>query len=233
MPDDRKDPRPKSELTLLPEVQGRIGDALATETLWDAWKFRRKTQAAITSLAAQQRLATATSACVQEHVRALASINQFFEAAMALQARKDMAVEIYDNQVTEERDRLAEAEHKRKLVQARRAKELLEADRQTLDAKHGLEATKKFKPIKFALGQQRAEARMKDAEVDRATAETAIARLAQELRSGGTTDKTLDQLLEERIAKLQAKMREDAADGEDTVETHSQLQLLKKLAQVS
>lgn len=214
----------------LPEVQGRMANALSTETFVEAWKFRRKSYAATSSLAAQQQLAAATTACTEEHIKALGALSRFHDATVALQVRKDLAGEFYANHADDERERLTEAEHKRALAEQRRKKEMLDAKRQAVEAQHSLEATKLFKELKFELGRIRMRARHNDAEVDGKTAEAAVVKIAGELtKLTRQQNPDLATWLDERIVLTEVAIEEEAADGETTTDKRAELTVLRKL----
>jgi len=214
----------------LPELQGGIKGALATEGVLDAWAFRRKTNAAASSLAAQRQLASATTACIDEHIKALGALGRYHEATVALQVRKDLASDFYANHESAERDRLTEAAHQRFLAEQRRKKEMLDAKREALEAQHSLEATRLFKELKFELGRIRMRARHSDAEVDGKTAEAAVVKIAGELtKLTQQQSPDLATWLDQRIVLTEVAIEEDAADGETVTEKRAELAVLRKL----
>ncbi len=214
----------------LPEVQGGMGKALSTETFVDAWKFRRQSNASISALGAQQGLAAATTACIEEHIKGIGALSRFHDASVALQVSKDLASETYDNHTSEERERLAEAEHRRALADQRRKKEMLDAKRQALEAQHSLEATKMFKALKFELGRIRMQARQNDAEVDGKTAEAAVVKIAGELtKLTQQQSPNLATWLDQRIVLTEVAIEEETADGETVTEKRAELAVLRKL----
>lgn len=221
---------PMPPVVPLPELQGRMAKALSTDTFMEAWRFRRESSATISALAAQQRLATATSACIEEHIKALGTLGRFHDATVALQVRKDLAGETYDNHASEERERLTEAAHRRALAEQRRKKEMLEAKRQTVEAQHSLEATRLFKELKFELGRIRMRARQNDAEVDGKTAEAAVVKIAGELtKLTQQQSPDLSTWLNQRIVLTEVAIEEEAADGETVTDKRAELSVLRKL----
>jgi hypothetical protein len=214
----------------LPAVQNRITDALAIPTGREARRLRRKTNAAVAALAQQQYLASATTACVDEHVKMLGALSRFHDAALVFQVRQDLSGEFYDNQATEERERLIEAEHRRALAEHRRQKEILDAKRQTIESQHSLEATELFKEPKFELGRIRMRARQQDAEIDSKTAEAAVVKIAGELAKLAQQEApNIAAWIDQRIAMTEVAIEEKIADGDTATELRAELAFLRKL----
>jgi len=143
--------------------------------------------------------------------------------------RQAVSDELYANEVNRQYDLIAEDQHLRLQSERRRMRESLEAELAVLEAKHNIEAKRKFKTQKFKIGEARAEARKKDAEVDKATAEAAAFEIEQRQRRAAPKRGNIAQLLEENITALQETIAERDADGEDTADLHAELQALRRL----
>jgi hypothetical protein len=212
------------------EVQTRLRHALTVQSPQEARALARSTRASINSLEWQGAYAHALSACINAHTNVVTAMDRLYAAAITFQARRDQRDEIDEKQVIEEADAVDEAEHKRALAKKRREKELLDADQAVLKAKHALEATGEFKDTKFELGRVRAEARRRDAQVEKTTAEAAILKLAEEIKNAsGKNEGQIIDWLEDRIVASEAKLRELEADGADTTDCRVALQVMRKL----
>ena len=158
------------------DIEGRLSEASNVRSHWHAWRLETEVAAAVVAMAAEAKHARAVVACLDEHTQAMAAMNRFFDAALEMQVRRDLANENYESQATGERDRFLEAGHIRALEGKRRDKEQLLADRESLSAKHGLQAERVFKRERFALGQKRIESRIAEAHVGVAVARNAAGR---------------------------------------------------------
>ena len=143
--------------------------------------------------------------------------------------RQELSAELFGGEIDRQRNVAEEAKHQRALAAKRREMELLESDQKVLQAKHSLEATKKFKAMKFKLGEVRAEARQRDAEVDKATAEAAASELGQKRQGAGNEGNPAAAWLDQHISALQDKIKNGDADGEDTAQLHADLEVLRRL----
>jgi hypothetical protein len=151
--------------------------------------------------------------------------------------RQHLAGELFDSEIARQRATVEEERHQHLLAEARRDKEILEAEKwkleaeaKKLDAKHSLEAIKKFKPLRFKLGRARTEARQKDAEADKAAAEAAAFELGQKTRkAAGTDDGAVANWLNERIGALRDQITTSEADGGDTTKLRADLEALMRL----
>ena len=144
-------------------------------------------------------------------------------AADALLRRADKVAELAFRHVIGEEvqnNRIAEERHKFELDELRRKTEILEAERRVQDAKHSLEATKKFKPKKFELGQARLEARIADSHVD-----VAVARAA----GGGAADQPKGDPAAEIVRQLDKLIEQRLADGNDNAKLTTFLDKMRKI----
>jgi len=167
----------------------------------------------------------------------LGKIEHAQNAALVQGARQHLAGELFDGEIERQRAKVEEERHQRLLAEARRDREILEAEKskleaetRKLDAKHSLEAIKKFKPLKFKLGRARTEARQKDAEADKAAAEAAASELGQKTRKAtGSDESAVAAWLNERISALQDQIKNGEADGTDTTKLRADLDALMRL----
>jgi hypothetical protein len=219
---------------VITQVQRRIADASNVRSLLKCIFLQARARYAIDAMAAQAIHAAAVAACVDEHVKVLQAMDRFYEASLQLQMRRDLAAEIYESHADGEREQLVEAKHKRDLAELRRERDRLEREREAISARHGVEAEKKFKAVKFALGRQRLAGRIAEAYVSLAVARTAAGQPADWLPSLGTNEVTEISVLHGLMDKKQREIEEREADGKDTAERRVQLAKLKEvLASVS
>jgi hypothetical protein len=212
------------------EIQRRVVEAGNVKSGWAAWRHETEAAAAATALQAEVTRAQAVVACIEEQTKAMAAMDTFLDAALKTQVRRDLANQNYESQTSDEQDRFSEAAHRRFLTFKRREKEQFLADRETLTAKHGLQAERVFKRERFALGQKRIESKIAEAHVGVAVARTAAGEspVAKEPRDK-TTEAALLGLL---ITRKQKEIAEAEADGKDTAEQRLQLAEVNKLLEL-
>ncbi len=216
-----------SHADVITQVQKRITEASNVTGFFESLGFEARADNAAYAMRAQVAHAQAVVACVDEHAKVLAAMDRFFEATLQTQMRRDLAAEIYSSRAQDERDRFVEAEHKRDLARLRREKERFEAERETISARHGVEAERKFKAVKFALGKQRLAGRIAEAHVSVAVARTAAGEPSTWEPSLTTNEPTEVSILHGLIEKKQQQIDEYEADGKDTNEQRDQLAKLK------
>ena len=216
-----------SHADVITQVQRRITEASNVTGFFESLRFEARADNAAYAMRAQVAHAQAVVACVDEHAKVLAAMDRFFEATLQTQMRRDLAAEIYSSRAQDERDRFVEAEHKRDLARLRREKERFEAERETISARHGVEAERKFKAVKFALGKQRLAGRIAEAHVSVAVARTAAGEPSTWEPSLTTNEPTEVSILHGLIEKKQQQIDEYEADGKDTNEQRDQLAKLK------
>jgi hypothetical protein len=218
---------------VITQVQRRIADASNVGSLFKSIFLQARARYAIDAMAAQSTHAAAVAACVDEHVKVLQAMDRFYEASLQLQMRRDLAAEIYESRAADERETLLEGKHKQDLAQLRREKDRFVGERDAISARHGVEAEKKFKAVKFALGRQRLAGRIAEAHVSLAVARTAAGEPADWLPSL-TNEVTEISMLHGLIDRKQREIEEREADGRDTAEQRVQVAKLKEvLASVS
>jgi hypothetical protein len=155
------------------------------------------------------------------HKRTMAQLRRDKEE---LQARREL--ESYSGLDPYENELHLDAEHKRNIGQLRRKKEALEARRQVVSAKHGLEAERTLKGVRFALGKRRLESKIAEVEVGVAVARDA----AGQDRSHTSDNESGEVVTLQWLIDCKQKEIEDAeADGKDTTVKRAQLSKLKEL----
>jgi hypothetical protein len=171
-----------------------------------AWINTISTKSRLTALANAEQLAKATAKAADAEAGGIEALMRRADRISELDVRQLFETDTRASQ-------MAEQQHKLQLARTRRQAEALEAERKLLDAKHGVQATKKFKPMKFALGQARLDARIADSQV-----EVAVARAA----GGGEVGSPIDALARETEQFLEQWL----ADGKDVADIRA---LLKKI----
>jgi hypothetical protein len=206
-------------------VRTAMDDAFDVRNPVSAWSNRIVTNAQIRALGDAARLAEAAGRTAETQTTSIDAMIRRDEKLTELRARQQFETTLFDEKTADQQENLTDAAHRRHLATERRKKEEHQAIRETLAAKHGVEAERKFKKIKFDLGEERARARMADVGVDRATADAAINEL------GGTSTRDRDQplaSLEEHIRSLRRRIEAAEAAGKDTVSLRDALRALEQ-----
>jgi hypothetical protein len=219
---------------VITQVQRRITDASNVRGLFEGLFLQARARYAVAAMADQAIHAAAVASCVDEHVKVLQAMDRFYEASLQLQMRRDLAADIYESHAEGEREQWVEAKHKRDLAELRREKDRFDGEREAISARHGVEAEKKFKAEKFALGKQRLAGRIAEAHVSFAVARTAAGEPSDWQPGVAANEPTEVSVLHGLIEKKQREIEEREADGRDTADQRVQLVKLKEaLASVS
>jgi len=188
------------------------------------------TRAQVTALAHAQWLAEATARTATAEAKGIDALIQRADRLSEMHIRHELEHKVRADRIVELDAQLIENEHKRMLAAERRKKERLQAQREALEAKHSLEATKEFKEHKFELGRVRIRSRQNDAEVDSKTAEAAVVKIASELsKLGQSRSPNIASWINERAALVEASIEDGEADGGDTAAMRAELAVLQKL----
>jgi hypothetical protein len=202
-----------------------MDDAFEVRNPVAAWGNRIATNAQIQALGDAGRLAEAAERTAETQTKTIDAMIRRDEKLTELRARQQFETTLFHEKTVDQLESMTEAAHRRHLASERRKKEEHQSARDTLAAKHGVEAERKFKKFKFELGEERVRARMADVGVDRATADAAINEL------GGTSprdrEKTLASL-EELIKSLRRCIEAAEAAGKDTVALREALHALEQ-----
>lgn len=192
---------------------------------FDAWADTWGTNAQIAALNNANRLAQVTAYAADAEVKALDALMRRDGRLVEVKARQLLEFEILHHALEGERDKLREAEHQRNLAEERRWKERLEAQRETVLARHSIEAAEKFKETKFELGERRARARMADVDVDTTTSRAAMRELNKDIskRTAPDNPKAIITLLN----TLRQHVVEGEADGVDTTHKRELVRMLE------
>jgi hypothetical protein len=197
---------------------------------WSAFLFGISSRANIRAYQVEISRLRTINELVQSQVELNKTIQKAYETDTALAAWRELAPLFLQNEIHRHLDAFEEEKHKRVVAVFRREKEQLEAHNQALQAKHSLEATERFKEIKFNLGEARARARQNDAEVDSKTAEAAVVKIAGELsKLIKKQSPDVEGWLDLQIAQAQEAIEEAEADGRDTEQARAELNMLLRL----
>jgi hypothetical protein len=170
------------------------------------------TNAQITALENAGRLADATARTAEAEAKGFDAILRREDRLIELRVRQQIATELEQNKIEEQRSKLIDDAHRRTIAAERRTKDRWDAKRDTANARHGLEAANRFKEAKFKLGEKRAQARMADVDVDTATAQAASRKL------GGADEKDAAAVLidlRELAETIRQQVLMAAAEGQD------------------
>jgi hypothetical protein len=214
---------------VITQAQRRIADASNVRSFFGGLFLQARARYSIAAMADQATHAAAVADCVDEHVKVLQAMDRFYEASLQLQMRRDLAAELYEGRAADERENLLEAKHRHDLAQLRREKDRFIGERDAISARHGVEAEKKFKGVKFALGRQRLAGRIAEAHVGLAVARAAAGEPADWLPSLSTNEVTEISVLHGLIDKKQREIEEREADGRDSADQRVQLAKLKEV----
>jgi hypothetical protein len=257
---------PNNRVGSVEDIHDRISRASNVSGFWEGLSVRWQTAGAVTALKAQMPYARAVVESVTEQAKMLEEMDRLFEAGLQVRMRRDLSAELYDSRAEDERDKLSEAEHKRKLAQLRRQKEealarrglehlgnetpvevplseeaehgqnlarlrrekeSLEAQREVVSAKHGLEAEHTLKPARFELGRRRLEGKIAEVEVGVAVARNAAGQDANPAAAG---NESIEVGIIHQLIQTKEKEIEDAdADGKDSTAQRAQVGKLKEL----
>jgi hypothetical protein len=185
------------------------------------------TNAQISALENAERLADATARTAEAEAKGIDAIIRREDSLIEMRVRQQINPELEQNKIEAQRERLREDAHRRTLSTERRSKEHWEARRDTIHARNGEEAARKFKKRKFELGEKRAKARMADVDVDTATANAASRKLGAEPDGTAAADTLIDlQLLADTIRQ---RLLMASAQGEDTAWLNDHLTRIEAL----
>src|ERR1700722_14767725 len=151
------------------EIKTALDRAPAVRNPLSAFANTVGTNAQITALQNAARRAEATASTAAAEANGFDAIMRREDRLIELRVRQQIATELEQNKIEEQRDRLLDDKHHRTIAAERRSKDRWDAKRDTTNARHGVEAAKRFKDFKFELGEKRAKARMADVDVDTAT----------------------------------------------------------------
>jgi|SRR5579862_5175357 len=215
------------------------GEHIATTALERASTIRNPFSAMVNSIATEsqiealknaEKLAEATGKAADAESKGIEALMRRADRLSEMHIRRELEQGVRGDRIEEILERLTASAHSRAIAGERRNKERLQTQRETLEAKHSLEATKKFKAMKFDLGLARARARQQDAEVDSKTAEAAVVKIASELSElAKKKSPNIGVWLDERIAQVGAAIEQAEADGEDTGQLRAELTVLLRL----
>lgn len=204
--------------------------AIAVRTPMGAVVNGITTRAQVTALAHAQWLAEAAARTAIAEAKGIDAFMQRADRLSEMHIRRELEHEVRADRIEELGGQLKENEHKRTLATERRNKERLQAQREALEAKHSLEATRLFKKEKFELGRARMRGRQNDAEVDSKTAEAAVVKIAGELsKLNQSHGPGIASWINERIKLVEASIEDGEADGQVTAAMRAELTVLQKL----
>lgn len=197
-----------------PEIKSAMDHAPAIRNPISAIANTVGTNAQITALENAARLAEATARTAEAEAKGFDAIMSREDRLIEMRVRQQIAPELQQNKIEEQRNRLLDDQHRRMIAAERRSKERWDAKRDTTNARHGVEAAKKFKEFKFELGEKRARARMADVDVDTATATAASRKLGVDPDGTGAADTLID--LQDFAQTIRQRILSTAAEGQDT-----------------
>jgi hypothetical protein len=204
-----------------PEIRSAMDLAPAIRNPISAFANTVGTNAQISALENAGRLADATARAAEAEAKGFDAIMRREDRLIEMRVRQQIAPELQQNKIEEQRNRLLDDEHHRTIAAERRSKERWDAKRDTTNARHGVEAAKKFKEFKFELGERRARARMADVDVDTATANAASRKLGANPESPDAAATLID--LQDLADGIRQQILSGAAEGQDTSWLREQL----------
>jgi hypothetical protein len=206
-------PEPNIVVPPPPEITSAMDHTPAIRNPISAFANTVGTNAQITALENAGRLADATARTAEAEAKGFDAIMRREDRLIEMRVRQQITPELEQNKVEEQRERLREDEHRRKIATERRSKDHWDAKRDTANARHGVEAAKRFKETKFKLGEKRAQARMADVDVDTATANAASRKLGPDPDANAASTLIDLQVLADTIRQ---RLLLASAEGQDT-----------------
>jgi hypothetical protein len=172
------------------------------------------TNAQISALENAKRLADATASTAEAETKGFEAVMRREDSLIEMRVRQQINPELEQNKIETQRERLREDAHRRTVSTERRSKEHWDARRDTIHARNGEEAARKFKKRKFEMYEKRSQARMADVDVDTATANAASRKLGADPDGTAAADTSIDlRLLADTIRQ---RLLLASAEGEDT-----------------
>lgn len=197
-----------------PVIQSAMDHAPAIRNPLSAFANSIGTNAQISALENAARLADATARTAEAEAKGFEAVMRREDSLIEMRVRQQINPELEQNKIETQRERLREDAHRRTISTERRSKEHWDARRDTIHARNGEEAARKFKKRKFELGDRRARARMADVDVDTATANAASRKLGADPEGDAAADTMMDlQMLADTIRQ---RLLLASAEGEDT-----------------
>ena len=172
------------------------------------------TNAQISALENAARLADATARTAEAEARGFDAVMRREDSLIEMRVRQQINPELEQNKIETQRERLREDSHRRTVSTERRSKEHWDARRDTVHARNGEEAARKFKKRKFEMYERRSQARMADVDVDTATAHAASRKLGADPDGTAAADTLID--LQMVADTIRQRLLLASAEGEDT-----------------